>query len=179
MFHKWRGQRVPPTCGCDAICGCDIGVTPFGTTADVIPAGAIDSTAWAYCPEFPLGYSLAGLFLRPPAEGRHYATRAPTGGPAGDRRAAAGLPEGYGLRDLRHHFAAVLIFGGANGKTVQLAMGHPTPTVTLNTYVGFWPDAVDQTRTLVESAPGCTQVVPGRGAGRESAGQGLCVTCSS
>ncbi|HTK66249.1 MAG TPA: tyrosine-type recombinase/integrase [Pseudonocardia sp.] len=72
----------------------------------------------------------------------------------------AGLPEGYGLRDLRHYFATVLIFGGANVKTVQLAMGHTTPTVTLNTYVGYWPDAIDQTRSLVESALGCTQFVP-------------------
>ncbi len=43
---------------------------------------------------------------------------------------AAGLPPGYGLRDLRHYFATVLIYGGANVKTVQLAMGHTTPTVT-------------------------------------------------
>ncbi|MGH3567123.1 MAG: tyrosine-type recombinase/integrase [Pseudonocardia sp.] len=74
---------------------------------------------------------------------------------------AAGLPRGFGLRDLRHYFATVLIFGGANVKTVQLAMGHTTPTVTLNTYVGYWPNAVDQTRTLVDSALGCTGVVPG------------------
>lgn len=72
----------------------------------------------------------------------------------------AGLPSGFGLRDLRHYFATVLIFGGANVKTVQLAMGHTTPTVTLNTYVGYWPDAVDQTRSLVDSALGCTGVVP-------------------
>ncbi|EIE97358.1 tyrosine-type recombinase/integrase [Saccharomonospora glauca] len=73
----------------------------------------------------------------------------------------AGLPKGFGLRDLRHYFATVLIFGGANVKTVQLAMGHTTPTVTLNTYVGYWPDAVDQTRSLVDSALGCTGDVPG------------------
>ena len=73
---------------------------------------------------------------------------------------AAGLPSGYGLRDLRHYFATVLIYGGANVKSVQLAMGHTTPTITLNTYVGYWPDAVDQTRTLVDSALGCTAVVP-------------------
>ncbi|WP_197320594.1 site-specific integrase [Saccharomonospora sp. NB11] len=72
-----------------------------------------------------------------------------------------GLPKGFGLRDLRHYFATVLIFGGANVKTVQLAMGHTTPTVTLNTYVGYWPDAVDQTRSLVDSALGCTGDVPG------------------
>jgi integrase len=73
---------------------------------------------------------------------------------------AACLSLGFGLRDLRHYFATVLIFGGANVKSVQLAMGHTTPTITLNTYVGYWPDAVDQTRTLVDSAPGCTGVVP-------------------
>ena len=73
---------------------------------------------------------------------------------------AAGLLPGYGLRDLRHYFATVLIYGGANVKTVQLAMGHTTPTVTLNTYVGYWPDAIDQTRTLLDSALGCTDVVP-------------------
>ncbi len=64
--------------------------------------------------------------------------------------------------ELRHYFATVLIFGGTNVKTVQLAMGHTTPTVTLNTYVGYWPDAVDQTRSLVESALGCTRSVPER-----------------
>ena len=74
---------------------------------------------------------------------------------------AAGLPLGFGLRDLRHYCATVLIYGGANVKSVQLAMGHTTPTTTLNTYVGYWPDAVDQTRTLVDSALGCTPVVPG------------------
>ncbi|HEX2298099.1 MAG TPA: site-specific integrase, partial [Pseudonocardiaceae bacterium] len=73
---------------------------------------------------------------------------------------AAGLPAGFGLRDLRHYFATVLIFGGANVKTVQLAMGHTTPTITLNTYVGHWPDALDRTRSLVDSALGCTQSLP-------------------
>jgi len=51
-------------------------------------------------------------------------------------------------------FATVLIFGGANVKTVQLAMGHTTPTITLNTYVGHWPDALDRTRSLVDAALG-------------------------
>lgn len=74
---------------------------------------------------------------------------------------AAGLPAGYGLRDRRHYFAAVLIFGGGNVRTVQLAMGHTTPTITLNTCVGYWPDAVDQTHSLVDGALlGCTGPVP-------------------
>lgn len=45
-------------------------------------------------------------------------------------------------------------------KGVQSATEHTTPTVTLSTYVGYWPDAVDQTRSLVDSALGCTVVVP-------------------
>lgn len=57
--------------------------------------------------------------------------------------------------------ATALIFAGADVTTVQLAMGHTTPTVTPNTYVGYWPDAVDQTRTLVDSALSRTGSVPG------------------
>jgi integrase len=68
--------------------------------------------------------------------------------------AAAGLPKGTGFHALRHLFATLLIYGGANVKTVQLALGHATPTITLNTYVGLWPDAVDTTRGLVDAAFG-------------------------
>lgn len=68
--------------------------------------------------------------------------------------AAAGLPEGYGYHDLRHYFATLLIHGGASVKTVQLALGHATPTITLNTYVSEWPEAVDRTRNLVDAALG-------------------------
>lgn len=57
-------------------------------------------------------------------------------------------------------FAAVLTFGGTTVKTVQLAMGHTAQTVTLITYVGYWPTAVDQTRTLVGSTLGCTHGHP-------------------
>jgi hypothetical protein len=39
--------------------------------------------------------------------------------------------------------------GGAAG-----ALGHSTPTITLNEYVHEWPDALDRTRSLVDSALG-------------------------
>jgi len=65
-----------------------------------------------------------------------------------------GLPPRTGFHSLRHYFATVLIFGGANVKSVQLALGHSTPTVTLNTYVGLWPEQIDRTRTLVDDALG-------------------------
>jgi integrase len=69
-------------------------------------------------------------------------------------RAAAevGLPADFGLHDLRHYFATALIWGGANVKEVQLAMGHSTPTTTLNIYTGYWPDAEDRTRHLIDEA---------------------------
>jgi integrase len=67
-------------------------------------------------------------------------------------RASGGLPAGTGFHALRHHFATLLISSGASVKTVQLALGHSSPMVTLNTYAGLWPDAVDRTRNLVDAA---------------------------
>lgn len=66
----------------------------------------------------------------------------------------AKLPEGFGLHGLRHYFATLLIHNGASVKTVQLALGHSTPSITLNTYLHEWPDALDRTRTLVDAALG-------------------------
>jgi len=64
----------------------------------------------------------------------------------------AGLPAGFGLHGLRHYFATLLIHNGASVKTVQLALGHSSPTITLNTYAHEWPDALDRTRALVDAA---------------------------
>jgi integrase len=69
-------------------------------------------------------------------------------------RAAVGLPARWGIHGLRHYYATVLIHAGASVKTVQLALGHSTPTVTLNTYVHEWPDVLDRTRSLVDAALG-------------------------
>ena len=67
---------------------------------------------------------------------------------------AVGLPVGTGFHSLRHYFATLLIFAGANVKTVQMALGHSSPTITLDTYVGLWPDQIDRTRSLVDHALG-------------------------
>lgn len=91
------------------------------------------------------------LFTMDSGEPIHRATWSHIWKPA---REAAGLPAGFGLRDLRHYYATVLIYGGENVKSVQLALGHTTPTITLNTYVGYWPDALSSTRTLVDNALG-------------------------
>jgi integrase len=71
--------------------------------------------------------------------------------------AAAGLPRGFGLHGLRHFFATSLIHAGSSVKTVQVALGHSSPTVTLNTYVGQWPEAVDRTRQIMDAALGLRQ----------------------
>jgi integrase len=75
--------------------------------------------------------------------------------PAG---AAAGLPAGFGLHGLRDFYATSLIHAGASVKTVQNALGHATPTITLNTYVGEWPEAVDRTRAILDAALGMPAV---------------------
>lgn len=72
---------------------------------------------------------------------------------------SVGLPERTGYHSLRHYFATLLIHNGASVKTVQLALGHSSPAVTLQTYVGLWPDQIDRTRTLVDEALGITPAV--------------------
>jgi integrase len=69
-------------------------------------------------------------------------------------RTAVGLPPRWGFHGLRHHCATLLIHAGAIVKTVQLALGHSTPTITLNEYVHEWPDVLDRMRALVDGALG-------------------------
>ncbi|MEU8297640.1 site-specific integrase [Micromonospora sp. NPDC048909] len=53
---------------------------------------------------------------------------------------------GFTLHDLRHYFASGLIAQGCDVVTVQRALGHGSPTVTLKTYAHLWPTAEDRTR---------------------------------
>lgn len=69
-------------------------------------------------------------------------------------RTRVGLPPRWGFHGLRHYYATLLIHAGASVKTVQLALGHSTPTITLNEYVHEWPDVLDRTRALVDGALG-------------------------
>jgi integrase len=61
----------------------------------------------------------------------------------------AGL-EGIVLHDLRHYYASGLIEAGCSVATVQHALGHASPSVTLNTYTHLWPSAEDQTRIAAQ-----------------------------
>jgi integrase len=81
----------------------------------------------------------------------HRATWAQLWGPAARQ---VGIPRGTGLHCLRHYFATLLIHHGVGVKRVQIALGHSTPMITLNTYAGEWPDTDDHARTIVDSALG-------------------------
>jgi integrase len=61
-------------------------------------------------------------------------------------RAAAGLDTGMTLHSLRHFFASGLIAAGCDVVTVQRALGHSSPSITLNVYSHLWPKADDRTR---------------------------------
>lgn len=62
-------------------------------------------------------------------------------------REAVGLPAEVTLHTLRHTFASNLIASGCDVVTVQRALGHAQPSITLNTYSHLWPSAEDKTRT--------------------------------
>nr|MDT0660802.1 site-specific integrase [Micromonospora sp. DSM 115978] len=70
------------------------------------------------------------------------------------RVAQAGLPVGFGMHNLRHFFATSLIHNGATVGEVQRALGHSSPTITLNRYLGEWPEAVGRTRTIIGKSLG-------------------------
>lgn len=61
-------------------------------------------------------------------------------------REAVGLPDEVTLHTLRHTFASNLIASGCDVVTVQRALGHAQPSITLNTYSHLWPSAEDRTR---------------------------------
>lgn len=62
-------------------------------------------------------------------------------------RTEAKLPADLTLHSLRHTFASNLIASGCDVVTVQRALGHSQPSITLNVYSHLWPSAEDKTRT--------------------------------
>lgn len=61
-------------------------------------------------------------------------------------REAAKLGDELTLHSLRHTFASNLIAQGCDVVTVQRALGHSQPSITLNVYSHLWPSAEDRTR---------------------------------
>lgn len=79
--------------------------------------------------------------------GGHLLNRNAAGNQWRNVRKAAGLPDEYTLHDLRHFYASGLIADGCDVVTVQKALGHAKPSITLNVYAHLWPNAEDKTRT--------------------------------
>lgn len=63
-----------------------------------------------------------------------------------------GLPEAFTFHDTRHHYASLLIAGGADIKMVQARMRHESARVTLDTYGHLFDSGDDATRDLVGGA---------------------------
>lgn len=75
-------------------------------------------------------------------------TRPPLGGP-GVSPARRPKVE-YRLHDCRHFLASGLIHAGCDVVTVQRALGHSSPSITLDIYGHLWPNAADRTRTALQ-----------------------------
>lgn len=57
---------------------------------------------------------------------------------------AAGMEAaGVTIHSLRHTYASFAIAQGADVKTLQMQLGHSSPSITLNTYTALWPERLD------------------------------------
>lgn len=71
------------------------------------------------------------------------------------RRAQVGAGRAAGalrFHWLRHAFASSLISAGCSVKAVADAMGHQSPTITLQTYASLWPGDEDRIRAALEAS---------------------------
>ncbi|WP_460005030.1 tyrosine-type recombinase/integrase [Microbacterium xylanilyticum] len=81
-------------------------------------------------------------------------------------RTEVGLPDEVTLHTLRHTFASNLIASGCDVVTVQRALGHAQPSITLNTYSHLWPSAEDKTRAATaEFMTATREAAPRRASG--------------
>jgi integrase len=63
---------------------------------------------------------------------------------------SAGI-QGVTAHSLRHFYASALIAAGCDVVTVQHALGHSKPSVTLDIYSHLWPTAEDRTRNAAQA----------------------------
>jgi integrase len=68
--------------------------------------------------------------------------------------AAAGLPKGTRVHDLRHFYASTLIAANLNPKVIQARLGHATISETMDTYGHLFPDSEELGRGAIDSALG-------------------------
>ena len=68
-------------------------------------------------------------------------------------RRRAGLADSITFHDLRHFFASVLIASGCSIKQVQMALGHDSARITLDTYAHLIPGDEDRVREAIDRLP--------------------------
>ena len=69
-------------------------------------------------------------------------------------RKRAGLADAITFHDLRHFFASVLIASGCSIKQVQMALGHDSARITLDTYAHLIPGDEDKVRDAIDRVVG-------------------------
>lgn len=63
---------------------------------------------------------------------------------------AAGMEDaGVTIHSLRHTYASFAIAQGADVKTLQMQLGHSSPSITLNTYTALWPERLDDVAAAI------------------------------
>ncbi len=68
-------------------------------------------------------------------------------------RKRAGLNADITFHDLRHFFASALIASGCSIKQVQMALGHDSARITLDTYAQLIPGDEDRVRDAIDRIP--------------------------
>ena len=67
---------------------------------------------------------------------------------------AAGMEDaGVTIHSLRHTYASFAIAQGADVKTLQMQLGHSSPSITLNTYTALWPERLDDVADDIGALP--------------------------
>ena len=109
---------------------------------------------------------IAAHLARRPA-GEHGVIVTPDGKPLDAARAGyyfrqarkrAGLNDSITFHDLRHFFASVLIASGCSIKQVQMALGHDSARITLDTYAHLMPGDEDRVRDAIDRVVGRTAI---------------------
>jgi len=74
--------------------------------------------------------------------------------------ASAGLDPDLRLHDMRHTAASLMISAGASVKAVQVALGHSTALITLNTYTHLFDEDLEALADALDARFGDTVAAP-------------------